>query len=315
MPHDMQGFPQAGTPVKSSAADGAVSLDGTLAVAGATSLASTTLTPAVGSSALTIAGATQTTSQPLFSVSQTWNAGAITFVADYANIVDTASAADSMLIRRQVGGVDKFYVTKGGRVLSDFVGYPVAGALTGIYAPSSTFAYIYVNGGAVLQVTASNLLLNLANLSIGASDLTLTRSAAATLQFGAANAASPVAQTLQSQGSRAATDSNVGGANLTVQSGTGTGTGTLSVLNLASPIPVASGTGAQTMATGLQIKGGAAVLTSYVVASLPTGLPAGATAFVTDASTTIILGLGATVVGGGANKVPVYFDGTNWIIG
>ena len=41
----------------------------------------------------------------------------------------------------------------------------------------------------------------------------------------------------------------------------------------------------------------------------------GAIRFVTDASTTIILGLGTTVVGGGANRVPVYSDGTNWIIG
>jgi hypothetical protein len=42
---------------------------------------------------------------------------------------------------------------------------------------------------------------------------------------------------------------------------------------------------------------------------------AGARAFVTDASTSIILGLGTAVVGGGANKVPVYSDGTNWLIG
>lgn len=42
---------------------------------------------------------------------------------------------------------------------------------------------------------------------------------------------------------------------------------------------------------------------------------AGALAFVTDASTTVILGLGTTVVGSGSNKVPVYSDGTNWIVG
>jgi hypothetical protein len=41
---------------------------------------------------------------------------------------------------------------------------------------------------------------------------------------------------------------------------------------------------------------------------------AGAFAFVTDATQTAILGLGLAVVGGGANKVPVYSDGTNWII-
>lgn len=52
-----------------------------------------------------------------------------------------------------------------------------------------------------------------------------------------------------------------------------------------------------------------------VVASLPAASThQGGFAFVTDASTTAILGLGTTVTGGGANKVPVYSDGTNWII-
>lgn len=41
---------------------------------------------------------------------------------------------------------------------------------------------------------------------------------------------------------------------------------------------------------------------------------AGALAFVTDATLTAITGLGVAVTGGGANKVPVYSDGTNWII-
>jgi hypothetical protein len=53
------------------------------------------------------------------------------------------------------------------------------------------------------------------------------------------------------------------------------------------------------------------------VASLPTAPHAGtgSKAFVNDATLTIILGIGTTVVGGGANLVPVYSDGTNWIIG
>lgn len=53
------------------------------------------------------------------------------------------------------------------------------------------------------------------------------------------------------------------------------------------------------------------------VALLPAAATAGAgaRAFVTDANATKAAGDGATVVGGGANKVPVYSDGTNWIIG
>ena len=52
----------------------------------------------------------------------------------------------------------------------------------------------------------------------------------------------------------------------------------------------------------------------YVVADLPSAAEAGvgARSFVTDATGPTF---GATVVGGGAVKVPVYSDGTNWKVG
>ncbi len=50
----------------------------------------------------------------------------------------------------------------------------------------------------------------------------------------------------------------------------------------------------------------------YPVASLPTGLQAGARAYVTDATATTF---SSVVAGGGANRVPVTFDGTSWRIG
>jgi hypothetical protein len=66
-----------------------------------------------------------------------------------------------------------------------------------------------------------------------------------------------------------------------------------------------------------------APITASTVATIPTtvsNLPAAATAggaraFVTDATQTMTAGIGAAVVGGGANKVPVYCDGTGWFIG
>lgn len=148
------------------------------------------------------------------------------------------------------------------------------------------------------------------------SDTFIIRSAAAVIQHGTTNSATPVAQTLQAQGSRSGTDSDIGGANFSIQPGTGTGVGTLSTLDLLAPIAVTSGTGAQTQTRGLRIKAGVAVLTNYIVANLPAAATAGAGAFafVTDATQTAILGLGLAVVGGGGNKVPVYSDGTNWII-
>ena len=53
---------------------------------------------------------------------------------------------------------------------------------------------------------------------------------------------------------------------------------------------------------------------STTVASLPSASTAGigARKFVTDATATTFA---STVAGGGANKVPVYSDGTNWKIG
>lgn len=55
-------------------------------------------------------------------------------------------------------------------------------------------------------------------------------------------------------------------------------------------------------------------LTVYTVATLPSAETSGvgARAFVSDANATTFA---STVVGGGANKVPVYSDGTNWKIG
>lgn len=44
----------------------------------------------------------------------TWNSGGTTFAADFMNVTDTASAAGSLLIDRQVGGVSQFKVSKAG---------------------------------------------------------------------------------------------------------------------------------------------------------------------------------------------------------
>ncbi len=55
------------------------------------------------------------------------------------------------------------------------------------------------------------------------------------------------------------------------------------------------------------------------VADLNTNFPpasySGARMFVSDSNATIVAGLGNIVAGTGGNKVPVYSDGTNWLIG
>ncbi len=79
-----------------------------------------TLTPSsgeltLGASRLLISTGTVTASTPALSATQTWNNAAVAFTSDLLNITDTASAAGSLLIDRQVGGVSKFSVDKSGK--------------------------------------------------------------------------------------------------------------------------------------------------------------------------------------------------------
>ena len=58
------------------------------------------------------------------------------------------------------------------------------------------------------------------------------------------------------------------------------------------------------------------IFKNFTVATLPAAASnTYGKAFVTDANATMTAGIGAIVVGGGANIVPVYCDGTNWRIG
>lgn len=65
---------------------------------------------------LTLTDGTQTTSTPVLSMTQTWNAGAVVFEGFKINITDTASAAGSLLMDLEVGGTSRFAVRKDGAV-------------------------------------------------------------------------------------------------------------------------------------------------------------------------------------------------------
>lgn len=65
-----------------------------------------------------IATGTIATSQPALDISQTWNAGGVTFNGVKLNVTDTASAAGSLLADFQVGGSSVFSVTKESRINS-----------------------------------------------------------------------------------------------------------------------------------------------------------------------------------------------------
>ncbi len=77
--------------------------------------------------ALTVGGATVTTSKPILDLSQTWNAGAVTFTGLKLNVTNTASAAASLLMDLQVGGASKAYVDKAGQIVSTNTGASTIG--------------------------------------------------------------------------------------------------------------------------------------------------------------------------------------------
>lgn len=62
--------------------------------------------------------------QNIYDLTDTWNAGGTTFTAVKMNVTDTASAAGSALIDLQIGGVSQFKVSKAGAVTAVGVAIP-----------------------------------------------------------------------------------------------------------------------------------------------------------------------------------------------
>jgi hypothetical protein len=147
------------------------------------------------------------------------DASAVDGIIDFANITCTTCTATSYLVDWQVGGSSKFKVD-------------TAGNLT---LPSNAIANGFVVAAAGTIVWTGR----------GA----LSSAGAGQVQLGAANAASPVNQTLLTQGARGGTDTNVAGANVAIQSGLGTGNAAGSTLSLQTPHTGSTGTTLQTANT------------------------------------------------------------------
>lgn len=112
---------------------------------------------------LTHAAGTITTSQPT-SLTQTWNAGGVTFTGILMDVTDTASAAASLLADLQVGGTSQWKVSKAG--VTTQIGAFNANAAAGgnIISHSSGYG---------LQVTTAN----------NADQIRLTRTGSSTADF------------------------------------------------------------------------------------------------------------------------------------
>jgi len=268
--------------------------------------------------ALTIGGATVTASAPVLDLSQTWNNAAVAFNGVKLNVTNTNSASTSTLLDLQIGGVSQ--ISFGGPASPGYIHQNGAAAVS---ASGNTFVRTNLGGGDLVTTVNDHIALwNGAELgwaSVSAAtfssalDAKFTRSAAATIHLGAADAASPVAQTFGVQGVVAGT-SNTAGSDFTLtgSQGTGTGVGGNIVFKVA---PAAAGTAStqNALVTAFAIRQDKTVLqTPILVSALPTAGTAGRRAFVSDALTPVF---GSTVAGGGSVNVPVYDNGANWTVG
>lgn len=150
---------------------------------------------------------------------------------------------------------------------------------------------------------------------VSTKDTFISRGGVATTQFGAANAASPVAQTISFQGARPGTDTNAAAAAATIIGSLGTGNGAIASLILQSGVAVGSGSATHTATTGLTISNGTAVTKGYAIASLPATATGGARAHVTDALNSAACVFFAAITAGGSTVCPVFYNGSAWVGG
>jgi len=137
------------------------------------------------------------TTMNIYDMTDTWNVGGTTFSAIKMNITDTASAAASLLIDLQTGGVSRFSIRKDGALITGSVALSsVTGLGTGVatalaIAVGSAGAPV-VNGGA-LGTPSSGTLTNATGLP--ETGITLAANSVPARAAGTSGAASAVALT------------------------------------------------------------------------------------------------------------------------
>lgn len=183
----------------------------------------------------------------IFDMVDTWANGATTFTAIKMNVTDTNSASGSLLMDLQVGGVSKFNVRKDGTTYLASGGFEISTTTT---AGAATRRLVVSNG--LYNISTNDLYWSSSTTDVVPIDLQIGRRAAANLRLGAADAASPVAQTLSVQSVVAGT-SNTAGANLTITGSQGTGSGAGGSIIFQVAPAGSSGTAQNALATALTI--------------------------------------------------------------
>ena len=148
---------------------------------------------------LTISSGTQTTNKPVIDLSQTWNAGAVSFTGIKVDITDTASATGSLIADFQVSSASKMRINKNGhlRVLdpgsATDAAVIVSGAAlnTGIFATPASNLAITSKGTAVAVFSSTDTRFGTGSVgfasaagNVVASDVGLSRVSAGVLGAG-----------------------------------------------------------------------------------------------------------------------------------
>lgn len=128
---------------------------------------------------VSLASGTITISQPL-SLTQTWNAGAVTFKGIDVNVTDTSSASGSLLMDLRVGGISQCRVRKDGLLTCNFVTATGGGSNFASITSSSTG--IFSQSGGRIGISSTGYI-GFASSSdaTSASDTIILRDAANTL--------------------------------------------------------------------------------------------------------------------------------------
>lgn len=239
----------------------------------------TLVTPVLGVASftsLTGSGATVATSTPVLNLSQTWNAGAVTFTGLRFNVTNTASAAGSLVADVGVGSNVGLFVWQNGT--------------TGVTGSQGFYVTTDKGLGSYDARLNSNLLLNSLGGSVqwglgGTADLLLVRDAANTL--GQRNTTNPQTFNLYNTSTTALTAceyfthtwlSNV--AWFGAVSGSSSGTARVAKWMYGGPIATPSAAITVPITSGNIVFGGGVQLSNAAV----TGLSAGALAATTNAS-------------------------------
>jgi hypothetical protein len=133
----------------------------------------------------------------------------------------------------------------------------------------------------------------------GTTDLQFRRLAAASLVQGAVNSATPVANLFTiGESSRGGTDSNVAGANGTIQAGLGTGTGGGGSLIFRTGTPGSTGTTANSYATALTINAAGHLIVTGTAPAIASGFGTSPSIAGADHAGRVTVGTGGTATTG-----------------